>query len=226
MGDGTPAAGGGTPLAPLSQAAPTVPRCVENRPLRPAPTSPMPLPDIDTLPSARLHLRPVQATDLADLMAVNGDDEVTRFLPYATWRTPADGDAWLARMEVLVAGGAARQLVIVRNDDGRVIGSVLLFKHDEPSRRLELGYVMGRAHWRQGYTAEALRVVLGHAFGAMDIRRIEAEVNLDNQASNQLLRSLGFVHEGLLRERWVAKGVTYGVNIYGLLASEWPPAAA
>ncbi|MBI5258005.1 MAG: GNAT family N-acetyltransferase [Burkholderiales bacterium] len=186
----------------------------------------MPLPPIDTLNADRLHVRAVRADDLADLMAINGDAEVTRFLPYATWQSPADGQAWLERMNTLVATGSAHQLVIVRNADHRVVGTVLLFKFDAGSRRLELGYVMGRAHWRQGYTAEALRAVLSHAFGPMRIRRIEAEVNPANEASNRLLRTLGFTHEGFLRERWEAKGACYGVNVYGLLATEWPAATA
>lgn len=53
-------------------------------------------------------------------------------------------------------GGSARQLMIARNDDGEVIGTALLFKYDEGSQRVELGYVLGRSHWRQGYASEAL----------------------------------------------------------------------
>ncbi|MBX3621341.1 MAG: GNAT family N-acetyltransferase [Rhizobacter sp.] len=189
----------------------------------------MPLPTIAPLTTARLVVREVEAADLPDLLAVNGDPEVTRFLPYATWQGLPDASAWLERMNALTATGSARQLVIVRQADGRVMGTVLLFKHDEGSRRLELGYALGRAHWRQGVAGEALRAVLSHAFTALQVRRVEAEVNPDNTASNALLTSLGFTHEGFLRERWVAKGATYGVNVYGLLAHEWaqnsPPAA-
>lgn len=171
-------------------------------------------------------MREVRAGDLRDLMEVNGDPEVTRFLPYATWQSEADAAAWLERMNSVAATGAARQLVIVRNNDSKVIGTVLLFKFDEGSNRLELGYALGRAHWRQGYATEALHAVLSHAFGAFGLRRLEAEVNTSNEASNRLLRSLGFTHEGLLRKRWVAKGVAYDVNVYGLLAEEWPGNAA
>lgn len=181
----------------------------------------MPLPAIDAVVTPRTTLRAVRADDLPDLLAVNGDPEVTHFLPYATWQSLADASAWLERMDKIVATGSARQLVIVRNADRKVIGTVLLFKFDEGSNRLELGYALGRAHWQQGYAAEALRALLSHVFQTMGIRRIEAEVNPDNVASNALLRSLGFTHEGLLRERWVAKGVVYGVNVYGLLAAEW-----
>lgn len=185
----------------------------------------MPLPSIDALATPRTTLREVCADDLPDLMEVNGDPEVTHFLPYATWLSLADAAAWLERMKTLVATGSARQLVIVRNADNKVIGTALLFKFDEGSNRLELGYALGRAHWRQGYAAEALRALMSHVFTGLRIRRVEAEVNPSNLASNALLVSLGFTQEGYLRERWVAKGATYGVNIYGLLASEWQAGA-
>lgn len=186
----------------------------------------MPLSPIDAITSQRITVREIREADLGDLLEVNGDPEVTRFLPYATWESHADALAWLGRMNALAAGGSARQLVIVRNADSKVIGTVLLFKFEEGSGRLELGYALGRAHWRQAYAGEALRAVLSHAFGAMGIRRLEAEVNTSNEASNRLLRSLGFTHEGLLRKRWVAKGAAYDVNVYGLLAAEWPAPAA
>jgi [ribosomal protein S5]-alanine N-acetyltransferase len=184
----------------------------------------MPLPPIEPITTERTELREVRAADLPDLMHVNGDPEVTRFLPYATWSSQADAAAWLERMEGICATGSARQLVIARREDGKAIGTALLFKLDEGSRRAELGYAMGRAHWRRGYTGEALRALLSHAFGSLGLRRIEAEVNPGNEASNRLVQSLGFVREGFLRERWIGKGETYGVNIYGLLAREWPNA--
>ena len=40
----------------------------------------------------RLRLRPLDSADLPDLMAVNGDPEVTRFLPYATWQSANDAE--------------------------------------------------------------------------------------------------------------------------------------
>ena len=181
----------------------------------------MPLSAITHIRTNRTTIRPVISTDLNDLMQVNGDDEVTRFLPYGTWRCLDDGSAWLARMQALAASGSGQQLVIERADAMKVIGTVLLFKFDESSSRLEIGYALGRAHWRQGFAKEALHAVCQHAFRELSIRRLEAEVNPDNAASNALLQRLGFVREGLLRKRWVAKGVAYDTNIYGCLAEEW-----
>lgn len=180
----------------------------------------------DPVLTTRLCIRPVSSSDLLDLLVVNGDAAVTWYLPYATWRSIDDGQAWFDRMQTLSASGASVQLVIERRSDRVVVGTVLLFGFDESSARLELGYVVGRQHWRQGYAHEALRAVCTVEFCTMGIRRIEAEVNPDNLASNALLKSLGFVLEGRLRGRWVTKGVVCDTHVYGCLAHEWTSESA
>lgn len=185
----------------------------------------MPLPCFETLHTPRLQLPPVAEAHLDDLLRMNGDDAVTQYLPYATWATRADGQAWLARMQTLQATGTAQQRVLQRLDDGRVIGSLLLFRHDAGSRRIELGYALARDAWGQGFMREAVQAASAHAFGALALRRIEAEVNPDNVASCALLARLGFTLEGRLRQRWTAKGRSHDTNLYGLLDTDPPPVA-
>ena len=185
----------------------------------------MPLHPPAPIESSRLWIRVVQAGDIEPLMAVNGDAEVTRWLPYAAWQSSADGNAWFERMAALGATGTALQFVVVEKSSAAVIGTCLLFRHAPASGRAELGYVLGRQHWGQGLMHEALSALFGFAFGACGLRRLEAEVHPDNLPSNRLLGGLGFAHEGLLRQRWVAKGVAHDTHIHGLLRHEWPPAA-
>lgn len=181
----------------------------------------MPFPTIVLVESSRTLLRAVLAEDLAGLMEVNGDPQVTQFLPYATWQTLEDGIAWLGRMQALQASGSGQQLVLQRRSDGKVIGSLLLFKFDEASARVELGYVLGRSHWGQGLMSEAVRAVCAQAFGTWGVRRMEAEINPLNAASCGLLERAGFLLEGTLRQRWVAKGLAYDTRLYAALAHEW-----
>lgn len=182
----------------------------------------MPLPPPPPIETSRLCVRPIAEADLAGLMAVNGDDLVTRHLPYATWQSMADAQAWYQRMAGLQAAGNTLQFVIAARETGAVVGSCLLFNFNEPSARAELGYVLGRAHWRQGLAREAISALLDAAFGPMALRRIEAEVSPLNQPSLRLVRALGFTREGLLRRRWVSKGEERDVEIHGLLRDEWP----
>lgn len=168
----------------------------------------------------RLTIRRVQPADLGDLLVVNGDDAVTRFLPYATWQSAADAQSWYDRMAALQAAGGTAQYVIEHRELARVIGSCLLFRHEPTSGRAEIGYVLGRAHWGQGLMLEAMRGFVGHAFGPLGLRRLEADVNPLNEASVRLLERLGFVREGLLRQRWVTKGEVGDSLLFGLLRGE------
>lgn len=181
----------------------------------------MSLPAPPAIESARLRVRLVTEADLADLLKTNGDAEVTRYLPYAAWQSAADAQAWFERMASAQATGTAHQFVIEHQTSGEVIGSCLLFRHDVGSARAELGYVLGRAHWGHGYMAEALEALLDCAFGPLGLRRLEAEIDPRNTASLRLIERLGFTREGLLRQRWVAKGQSVDVVIHGLLRDEW-----
>ena len=174
-----------------------------------------------------LVLRPVHADDLPALMAVNGDAEVTRFLPYRRWQSADDAAAWLERMQALQATGTALQLVLQRRADDAVLGTLLLFRLDADSRRIELGYVLGRAHWGQGWMRRAVLAACAHVFGPLALHRIEAEVNPANRASCALLLRCGFTHEGTLRQRWRnADGEPYDVQVFGRLATDPEPAGA
>ena len=176
-----------------------------------------------SIESARLRLRVVRESDLPDLLLMNGDDAVTRFLPYNTWTSLADGEAWIARMLAMGAAGAALQLVVVEKASDSTVGTCLLFRHDEVSARAEIGYALARSRWGKGIMREALSSLIEHAFDVYGLHRLEAEVDPDNRASNGLLLKLGFTCEGRLRERWVGKGCRYDTNIYGLLSGELVP---
>ena len=169
----------------------------------------------------RLAVRLVLESDLPALMEVNSDEAVTALLPYATWRSAADAEAWLARMRDIEATGLAFQFVVVLKSAERAIGTCLLFRFDEGSARAELGYALGRAYWGQGFMREALTALLDSAFGTMGLRRLEAEVDTANAPSARLLQRLGFTKEGLLRQRWMTKGKAKDVEVYGLLRNEW-----
>ena len=181
----------------------------------------MPLDALPPLTTPRLVVREVAEGDLADLTLMNGDDEVTRHLPYPSWRSDADAQAWLRRMHAMHAATLGRQYVIVLRATERVAGSCLLHRYEPGSARAELGYVLARDQWGRGLMHEALSALLAYAFEGYGLRRVEAEVNPDNRASVAVLERLGFRREGLLRERWCVKERCYDTAYYGLLAADW-----
>lgn len=65
---------------------------------------------------------------------------------------------------------------------------------------IELGYWILPQHQRQGYAVEAIRAMCDYAFAQLQVHRIEAIVEDDNEASMQLLEKNGFLNEGCRKE--------------------------
>lgn len=170
-------------------------------------------------------IRGIKDADIADLLGMNQDDDVLRFLPYPKWQSLEDGMAWLGRMRKVEAAGTGVQLVMVDKATAKAVGACLLFRYDVASSRAEIGFVMAREYWGKGVMTEALSAVIGHAFAVRGLRRLEAEANPQNTASCRILERIGFTAEGLLRKRWVAKGSAYDTRMFGLLREEWTPPA-
>jgi ribosomal-protein-alanine N-acetyltransferase len=101
--------------------------------------------------------------------------------------------AWRSREE-----GRALALFLVRRSDLRLMGAITLDNiRRGPAQSATVGYWIGPEFARQGFMAEALAAVVNHAFGALDLSRIEAACLPENLASRGLLERAGFKYEGI-----------------------------
>ena len=176
------------------------------------------LPTIDT---ERLRLRPISDEDVDDFFEVYSNVEVMRY-----WSTPPlpSKEAARAQINEIHEGFKNRQFmkwaVALRSND-KLIGSVTLFHPDFTHRRVEVGYALGRAFWRQGYMQESLTALFNYAFDTLNFHRLEADVDPRNAASLSILERLGFQREGYLRERWHVDGEIQDAVFFGLLKPDW-----
>ncbi|MGH8084295.1 MAG: GNAT family N-acetyltransferase [Lysobacter sp.] len=109
----------------------------------------------------------------------------------------------------------------MQTGNDRLIGATTLFAINHAQGRAEVGYALRASHWGRGLAQEALRLVLVHAFDTLVLRRIEADIDPRNGASCRLVERMGFVREGLLRDRWEVGGEASDSALYGLLARDW-----
>lgn len=175
-----------------------------------------------TLCAPRVTLRPIAHADAPTLFTLFSDRTVTRY-----WSRPPMTHLAQARRLVrdIRAGyrsGESIQLAIERRSDRVLLGTCTLFHFHSASRRAEIGYALGHAHWGQGFMHEALQCLLAHAFDCLGLHRLEADIDPQNAASARTLARLGFVKEGLMRERWIVADAISDSEMYGLLRREWP----
>ena len=102
---------------------------------------------------------------------------------------------WAARAE---GAGTALPFFLIRKHDARVLGAITLDNiRRGPAQSGTLGYWVGARYARQGYMREAIRAVVDHAFGVLDLSRIEAACLPENAASRGVLERSGFKYEGV-----------------------------
>lgn len=178
------------------------------------------------LRTARLALRPFETGDAADLLNVFADPEVVRYWSTGTWTDIAQAEAMIAEAHQAYREGGLYRYAIALGDTNRLIGICNLRGYFEQNRRCELGYALGSGYWGQGYAGEALEALLEHAFHALDMNRIEADIDPRNDASARLLEKLGFRQEGYMPERWIVHGEKADTAFYGLLRRYWDERAA
>ena len=188
---------------------------------------------LPTLVTPRLHLRWLDERDVPDLFTIYSDPQVARYTSRPPLKDHAEALAYLHEIYrfkssrdgfqwgVTLAEGDGAEDPRLGHGLGRVLGTLWLGHIDEKQGRAEVGYVLGRAAWGNGYIHEALGALLGFAFGALGLRRLEADVDPRNERSIRVAERLGFVREGLLRERWLVGGELQDTLLFGLLAREW-----
>lgn len=172
------------------------------------------------LHGVRVTLRAIRPSDFDAFYSVYSDPRVTRYWSFPAWTHPSQGEAYFASA---VEGSDPSRLLCwaVTLDDDRLIGTTTLFAINRAQGRAEIGYALHPDAWGRGLAGDALGAMVGHAFDGLGLRRLEADIDPRNTASCRLVERLGFVREGLLRERWHVAGETCDSALFGLLAREW-----
>ncbi len=173
------------------------------------------------LSSERLIIRWLHEDDAAAIFDIQSHPEVMRYWSSPPMTSIADAVKIIASSQAGYQSGEFLQLGIERTTDLALIGTCTLFHYSPVCRRAEIGYALGRSYWGKGYMQEALKRLIDYAFDELYLNRLEADVDPRNVASANVLKRLGFVMEGHLRERWIVSGEVSDSHIYGLLHRDW-----
>ena len=173
------------------------------------------------LTTERLRLRPLRREDAEGLFAIFSNPEVMRFWSTPPWPSIEEAHRMIEGDLASMASEDYLRLGVERRADGALVGVASLFDHLPGCRRAEVGYGLAREAWGRGYMHEALVALLHYGFEALDLNRVEADIDPRNRASARTLERLGFRQEGLLRERWIVNGEISDSALYGLLRRDW-----
>ena len=147
----------------------------------------------------RLKLRRAQMSDLEDMHAVFSHPKAMRYWSSLPHETKSQTEDFLAAMVNAQPDNSDDFIVEYQ---GRAIGKAGCWQIGE------IGFILHPHFWGKGIAFEALSATIPHAFSALVMSSLKADVDPRNVASLRLLERLGFRETGraartfLLGDEW------------------------
>lgn len=178
------------------------------------------------LETERLVLRRFTEDDVDNLVELDGDPDVMRFINGGrpTPRREIETDilpAFLAYYERFAGYGF---WAAIEKSTGRFLG----WFHFRPPKvaqpgEVELGYRLRRPAWGRGYATEGSRALIQKGFAEFDVQRVVAFTMVVNVASRRVMEKAGLRFVRIFHQPWpdYIEGQEEGDVEYALLRSEW-----
>ena len=179
------------------------------------------LADLPILETDRLLLRKVSLEDAADIFEYASDPEVPRFMPWGPHQSIQATYEYLEHVVDIYRQHSPGPWAIVHKRDAKMIGTCSFGSWERDHRRAEIGYVLNRRYWGQGYMTEAIRAIIAFGFRELGLNRIQARCDVPNIGSARVMEKAGMSFEGVLRQQLFSKGSYRDMKMYSILRSEW-----
>jgi RimJ/RimL family protein N-acetyltransferase len=152
------------------------------------------------LETPRLLLRQLTLDDLEALHHIFSDPVTMSFWPAPFSLEQTRG--WIGRsIRSYEENGFGRYAVVLK-ENGRLIGDCGIIRSEiDGVEENDLGYIISRDQWKQGYATEAAEACMRHAFDVLKLERICANMAHDHHGSRRVAERIGMTFEREFRNR-------------------------
>lgn len=169
------------------------------------------------LETERLHLLPVVPADQPFIFEGLSHPEVIPFfgVSYTSLDDTKKQMDWYAKAYAEGTGGPWK---MVEKASGKNLGVIAFYFYKPEHAKAEIGFWIFPQFWNKGFVSEALQGVIAYCQNEKGIHRLEAFVEVGNDASRRVLQKAGFEHEGLMRDCERKNGRFISLHVYALLS--------
>ena len=177
------------------------------------------------LETKRLLLAELQPADEKAIFALFSNPSVVEYYDLAVFNEPSQATNLISLFKSRYAEQAGIRWAIRLKATGHLVGTCGFNSWNSKMQHAVIGYDLLPVFWGKGYCSEAVRAIIETAFAGNlacgKLHRIQADTVPGNDASEALLRRLGFKEEGLRRECGYWKNKFHDLKCFGLLRSEY-----
>jgi RimJ/RimL family protein N-acetyltransferase len=174
------------------------------------------------LNSERLTLRPITLDDSKEILHYRSDSETNKYQGWIPKNIDDVNDFIKNKVSPIIdKNGTWFQLVIIRNQNGKLIGDIGLHFFDNENKQVEIGCTLSKDYHGKGYATEALFKVIDYLFNTLQKHRVIASIDPRNKDSIKLFNRLNFRQEAHFKESILVNNEWTDDAIYAILKSEW-----
>jgi RimJ/RimL family protein N-acetyltransferase len=174
----------------------------------------------EPLTEGETALRPWRESDVAPLVAICRDEEITRWTRVPTVYGITAARAWVQESRALARGGISAPFAIVSASAGDLLGSISLMRFSWEHVRGEVGYLLAPQARGRGHATRAVRLICAWGFATLGLERIELLAATGNLASQRVAERAGFTREAVLRRYNLLREAKFDMVAFGLLPGE------
>ena len=171
----------------------------------------------------RLVLREILESDVDDLLELDSDPEVHRFLGNRPLKDKKEVYEVIKIIrDQYVHYGIGRWAVIERSTGDFIGWSGLKFVRETINDHkdfYDIGYRLKRKFWGKGFATESAKASLQFGFNQLNLDEIYAAAHIENEASNRILKKIGltplekFTYDGAVHNWYRAKKEESLINL-------------
>ncbi|MBF0759827.1 GNAT family N-acetyltransferase [Dysgonomonas mossii] len=169
--------------------------------------------------SEDIVLYPLSVDDIFKIFnTLNNEREYMReWLPFVDATKEAEDTENYVRYVLQTAG---KQFTIYYKD--QFVGLIGFKDTDSDNKKTEIGYWLSQYAQGKGIMIQSVAKLIEHAFGELDMNRIQIKVAVGNDKSRRIPEKLGFQMEGIERDgELLVDNVFTDIAVYSLLRKEY-----
>jgi RimJ/RimL family protein N-acetyltransferase len=169
-------------------------------------------------------VEPLSPAHFDGLVAAAREGEIFMWFPTDVAASPETARAFLDDALAAATAGDRITFTILDARSGEAVGSTSFLEIRPEHLRVEIGYTWHAPRvWGTGVNVETKLLLLGHAFEAVGLRRVEFKTDARNMRSRGALLALGATFEGIFRKHMVVRdGGARDSAYYSVIDDDWP----
>ncbi|MBQ8727341.1 MAG: GNAT family N-acetyltransferase [Oscillospiraceae bacterium] len=151
------------------------------------------------LGTERLRLCPLSPNYAEEMYSGwSGDNEVTKYLSWPTHDSPEVTKKILMDWSENYTSTKYYNWGIFLKENGKLIGTISFININDYKSSAEIGYVISKKYWNQGYASEAARRILEFGFNDIGFKSVVGYHHPRNTNSGKVMEKIGMKREGWL----------------------------